>query len=64
MCVHMCVRAYVCVCLWSGISLLDVVGKLFVRVLNNRLQLVVHLEEAVSDSRCAFRAGMVEVVLV
>ena len=40
---------------WRGISLLDVMGKLFVRVLNNRLQLVV--EETVSDSQCWFRAG-------
>ena len=40
---------------WRGISLLDVMGKLFARVLNNRLQLVV--EETVSDSQCGFRAG-------
>ena len=30
-------------------------GKLFARVLNNRLQLVV--EETVSDSQCGFRVG-------
>ena len=30
-------------------------GKLFARVLNKRLQLVV--EETVSDSQCGFRAG-------
>ena len=30
-------------------------GKVFARVLNDRLQLVV--EEAVSDSQCGFRAG-------
>ena len=40
---------------WRGISLLDVMSKLFVRVLNNRLQLVV--EETVSDSQCRFRTG-------
>jgi len=40
---------------WRGISLLDVVGKLFTRVLNDRLQLVV--EETVSDFQCGFRAG-------
>ena len=40
---------------WRGISLLDVMGKLFARVLNNRLQLVV--EEMISDSQCGFRAG-------
>ena len=40
---------------WRGISLLDVMGKLFARVLNDRLQLVV--EEAVSDSQCGFGAG-------
>ena len=44
---------------WRGIGSLDVMGKLFARVLNNRLQLVV--EETVSDSQCGFRAG--EVVL-
>ena len=33
----------------------DVMGKLFARVLNNRLQLVV--EEMISDSQCGFRAG-------
>ena len=40
---------------WRGISLLDVVGKVFGRVLNDRLQLVV--EETVSDSPCGLRAG-------
>ena len=49
-----------CVCLsrcdnWRAISLLDVMGKLFARVLNDRLQLVV--EGAISDSQCGFRAG-------
>jgi len=38
---------------WRGvISLLDVMGKLFPRVLNDKLQLVV--EETVSDPRCGF----------
>ena len=40
---------------WQGISLLDVMGKLFARVLNDRLQLVV--EEVVSDTQCGFRTG-------
>ena len=40
---------------WRGISLLDVIGKLFARVFNDKLQLVV--EGAVSDSRGGFRAG-------
>ena len=37
---------------WRGISLLDVVDKLFTRVINDRLQLMV--EEVVSDSQCGF----------
>jgi len=37
-----------------GISLLDVMGKLLARILNNRLQTVV--EDSVADSRCGFRA--------
>lgn len=37
---------------WRGISLLDVMGKLFARVINDRLQLMV--EEVVSDSQCGF----------
>ena len=45
---------------WRGISLLDVMGKLFARVLNDRLQLMV--EEAVSDSQCGFRA--VSIIMV
>ena len=40
---------------WRGISLLDGMGKLFARVLNDRLQLMI--EEAVSDSQCGSRAG-------
>ena len=39
---------------WRGISLLDVMGKLFARVFNDRLQLAV---EGVSDTQCGFRAG-------
>ena len=34
---------------WRGISFMDVMGKLFARVLNDRLQLVV--KEAGSDSQ-------------
>ena len=41
-----------CCANWRGINLLDVMGKLFARGLNNRLQLVV-----VSDSQCRFSAG-------
>ena len=40
---------------WRDISFLDVMGKLFAIVLNDRLQLVV--EERVSYSQCGFRAG-------
>ena len=40
---------------WRGVSFLDVMGKLFAGVLNDRLQLVV--EETVSDSQCGFRPG-------
>ena len=35
---------------WRGISLLDVMGKLFARMLNDRLQLAV--EGAISDFQC------------
>ena len=42
---------------WRGISLLNVMSKLFSRVLNDKLQLVV--EETVSDSQCGFRTGRV-----
>ena len=40
---------------WRGISLLDVTDKLFARVLNDWLQLVV--KETVSDSHRGFRTG-------
>ena len=40
---------------WRGISLLDVMGKLFARVINDRLQTVA--EDSVADSQCGFRAG-------
>ena len=40
---------------WRSISLLDVIGKLFARVINDRLQAVV--EDSVADSQCGFRAG-------
>ena len=40
---------------WRGISLLDVMGKLFARIINDRLQVVV--EDSVTDSQCGFRAG-------
>ena len=40
---------------WRDISLLDVMVKLFARILNDRLQSVV--EDSVADSQCGFRAG-------
>ena len=40
---------------WRGISLLDVVGKLFAKIIQKRLQGVV--EEVVPDSQCGFRKG-------
>ena len=40
---------------WRGINLLDVMGKLFARVINDRLQLVV--EEVISGTQCGFRTG-------
>ena len=40
---------------WRGISLLDIVGKLFAKIIQKRLQGVV--EEVVPDSQCGFRKG-------
>ena len=40
---------------WRGISLLDVVGKLFAKIVQSRLQMVV--EDLVPDSQCGFRKG-------
>ena len=40
---------------WRGISFLDVMGKLFARIINDRLQAVV--ENSVADSQCGVRAG-------
>ena len=40
---------------WRGISLLDVVGKVFAKVIQQRLQVVV--EEVVADSQCSFRCN-------
>ena len=40
---------------WRGISLLDVVGKLFAKIMQSRLQMVV--EDLVLDSQCDFREG-------
>ena len=40
---------------WRGISLLDVVGKLFARLLNDRLQSLA--EDVLPDSQCGFRKG-------
>ena len=40
---------------WRGISLLDVTGKVFARILQERLQSVV--EDQLPDSQCGFRKG-------
>ena len=40
---------------WHGISLLDVMGKLFAKVIQGRLQVVV--EDTLPDSQCGFRCG-------
>ena len=40
---------------WRGISLLDVVGKLFARVMQDRLQVLA--EDVLPDSQCSFRKG-------
>ena len=58
LCWFLCQRRETCLAVITGEALaclLDVVGKLFARVLNDRLQLV--MEETVSDSQCGFRAG-------
>ena len=40
---------------WRGISLLDVVGKVFAKVIQQHLRAVV--EEVVADSQCGFRCN-------
>ena len=40
---------------WRGISLLDVVGKLFGHILQDRLQLIA--ERVLPESQCGFRKG-------
>ena len=40
---------------WRSVSLLDVMGKLFASVINDRLQAVV--EDSVADSQYGFRVG-------
>ena len=40
---------------WRGISLLDIVGKLFGRILQDRLQLIA--EKVLPESQCGFRKG-------
>ena len=40
---------------WRGISLLDVTGKIFSKIIQSRLQNVA--EEVLPDSQCGFRAG-------
>ena len=39
---------------WHVISLLDVSGKIFAKIIQNRLQ---NVAEVLSDSQCGFRAG-------
>ena len=41
---------------WRGISLLDVVGKVFARIIQERLQVVA--ERLLPESQCGFRKGM------
>ena len=40
---------------WRGISLLDVVGKVFARIIQERLQVIA--ERTLPDSQCGFRKG-------
>ena len=40
---------------WCGISLLDVVGKLFTRIIQDRLQIIA--ESVLPDLQCGFRKG-------
>ena len=40
---------------WRGISLLDVMGKMFTKVIQGRLQVMV--EDTLPDSQCGFRCG-------
>ncbi len=40
---------------WRGISLLDVAGKVFARIIQERLQVIA--EEILPDSQCGFRKG-------
>ena len=40
---------------WRGISLLDVFGKVFARILKQRLEIVA--EEVLAESQCGFRKG-------
>ena len=40
---------------WRSISLLDVMGKVFAKVIQRRLQVVV--EDSLPDSQCGFRSG-------
>ena len=40
---------------WGGISLLAVVGKVFAKIIQRRLQVLV--EDVVADSQCGFRLG-------
>ena len=69
-CAHVCVRACLCPPFfvpvpkkggftkcdnWRGISLLDIMGKLFGKALQKRLQELA--EKLLSDSQCGFHSG-------
>jgi len=41
--------------IWCGISLLNVVGKVFAKIIQKRLQTIV--EEEVADSQCGFHCN-------
>ena len=49
---------------WRGISLLDVVGKVLGRVIQDRLKLIV--EDVLSDSQCGFKTsrGCIDMIFV
>ena len=57
-CLFQCPRRVIChfvIRNWRGISLLEVVGKVFAKIIQRRLQVLV--EDVVADSQCGFRSG-------
>ena len=50
-----CEVVYQCLEYWRGISLLEVVGKVFAKIIQRRLQLFE--EDVVIDAQCGFRFG-------